>query len=455
MSTNKTGFSPSIEEYDQLIKYFESGEKPTEQWRIGTEHEKFCFTTTDLAPLPYDGESSILTLLHGLIGLGWKEVRDGRNIIALEDGRGASISLEPGGQFELSGEPLANLHETCAEVHRHLAQVKTIADAHGIIMVGLGFTPERKLNEIPLMPKTRYGLMKDYMPKVGKRGHDMMFRTCTIQVNLDYGSESDMSEKMRLGHVLQPFATALFANSPIRDGYPSGRRSERAYSWLDVDQARSGLLKSAVEGSLTYEAYVEYALDVPMYFVLRDGPGFIDARGQSFRDFLQGNLPAMPGELPTMNDWENHLSTLFPEARLKKFIEMRGADGGPWKHICGLPAFWVGLLYDSEAQDAAMKLTDGWDIESLEALRQEVPKIGMDATYNGKRVQTWLHQLLKISVMGLRNRAVFGKESVNETEYLDEPFEWVISGEGPAQKVLKVFNELNGDMPRFHRRLAF
>lgn len=455
MSTNKPGYSPPIEVEGDLTAYLQAGEKPREAWKIGTEHEKFCFTTADLKPLPYAGEASISTLFQGLIAQGWQPLEDQGNIIALEDAKGATISLEPGGQFELSGAPLTTLHQTCDEVHRHLAQVKTVAEAHGIGMLGLGFTPMAQMADMPMMPKGRYALMKGYMPTVGTRGHDMMFRTCTIQVNLDFESEQDMAQKMRLGQVLQPFATALFANSPLREGQVTGRVSERAYTWLDVDEARAGLLRQAIEGRLSYGAYVDYALDVPMYFVLRDGVGFIDARGQSFRDFLNGKLPALPGERPTVKDWENHLSTLFPEARLKRFIEMRGADGGPWQHICGLPAFWVGLLYDKAAQAAALDLTHDWSFAQLAELRQIVPTQGMQALFRGQTVQSWLKEILAIAQMGLKNRARSGTQSADELEYLQDPIEWAETGRGPAQQVLDTFAAAQGDMTTLHRKLAF
>ena len=464
MSTNKPGFSPTIESHDDLAAYLAGGEKPGADWRIGTEHEKFCFTTADQQPIPYEGDASIMTLFKGLMSLGWHPLEDAGKIIALEDAgkiialedqRGATISLEPGGQFELSGAPLVNLHQTCDEVHRHLAQVKTVADAHGIGMVGLGFTPFASLADMPMMPKGRYGLMKGYMPEVGTRGHDMMFRTCTIQVNLDFDSEKDMATKMQLGQALQPFATALFANAPLREGTKTGRVSERAFTWLDVDEAHSGLLVQALGGDLTYEAYVQYALDVPMYFVLRDEAGFIDARGQSFRDFMDGKLPALPGEKPTIKDWENHLSTLFPEARLKRFIEMRGADGGPWNHICALPAFWVGLLYDRGAMYAAKDLVSGWSVNALQTLRQQVPHTGMATEFEGRTVQSWLQELLAISTSGLKARGKAGKISLDETEYLQSPLEWAARGESPAADVLRLFDEAGGDSAALHKRLAF
>ena len=455
MSTNKPGYSPPIQSYEELAAYMQAGEKPRSRWKIGTEHEKFCFTISDLKPLPYQGQASILTLFQGLMDQGWQPIEDQGNIIALEDQQGATISLEPGGQFELSGAPVSTLHQTCDEAQRHLAQVKRVAQAHGIGMIGLGFTPQAKLVDMPLMPKGRYDLMKRYMPKVGTRGHDMMFRTCTIQVNLDFESEGDMAAKMRLGQLLQPLATALFANAPLREGQPTGRASERAYAWLDVDEQRAGLLGAAIDGKLTYEAYADYALNVPMYFVLRDGRGFIDARGQSFRHFMEGKLPALPGERPTVKDWENHLSTLFPEARLKRFIEMRGADGGPWRHICALPAFWVGLLYDANAQLAALDLTKDWTLPELQTLRQQAPRSGIATQFRGRSLQAWLSDLLAICEAGLKARSRSSSSSADETEYLAAPQRWVAQGRGPADEVLDLFAEVGGDMCALHNKLAF
>src|SRR3569623_1035167 len=353
-----------IESRDQLIELFASGEKPAERWRIGTEHEKFVYRTADHRAPSWDEPGGIRDLLNGLTEFGWKPVEENGKIIALT-GADGSVSLEPAGQFELSGAPLENLHLTCAEAGRHLEQVKAVGDKLGLGFLGLGMWPDKTRAELPLMPKGRYAIMLRHMPRVGTLGHNMMLRTCTIQCNLDYSSEADMAQKFRVGLALQPLATALFANSPFPAGKPNGFLSYRSHIWSDTDPHRTGMLPCVFDEGFGYERYVDYMLDVPMYFVFRDGK-YIDAAGQSFRDFLAGKLPALPGELPLESDWIDHLSTAFPEVRLKSFLEMRGADGGPWNKICALPAFWVGLLYDDAALDAAWDQVKHWTIEDHE-----------------------------------------------------------------------------------------
>ncbi|MEL6621942.1 MAG: glutamate--cysteine ligase, partial [Pseudomonadota bacterium] len=357
MSTRQAGAaSPPIESKSDLIGWIAKGEKPAADWRIGTEHEKFVFCTETLRPVPYEGPRGIGALMKALISeFGWEPISEDGNVIALKRpvGEGTeTVSLEPGGQFELSGATLENLHETCEEAGEHLRQCRQVGEPLGIGFLGTGFAPTWSLDEMPMMPKPRYKVMKGYMPEVGADGLEMMFRTTTIQVNLDFADEADMTAKMRVSLALQPLATALFANSPFRDGKPSGFKSLRSEVWRDTDPNRTGMLPFVFEDGMGYERYVDYALDVPMYFVYRDGE-YINAAGHSFRDFLDGRLAVLPGEKPTIDDWSDHLTTIFPEARLKRFIEMRGADGGPWRRICALPAFWVGLLYDQTALDAA------------------------------------------------------------------------------------------------------
>ncbi|WP_296993611.1 glutamate--cysteine ligase, partial [Thalassospira sp. UBA1131] len=350
-----TGDSPVIESRRQLVEWFESGCTPKKDWAIGTEHEKFAFTRDDLRPIPYEGERGVKMLLNALAEhYDWEPIIENGNVIALTKDK-CSVSLEPGGQIELSGAPLKNIHQTCGEVHTHLHEVREICDGLGIDMLGVGHNPKWKREDIPWMPKGRYEIMKNYMPKVGNLGLDMMLRTSTIQVNLDFSSEADMVKKFRTSLALQPVATALFAASPFVDGKPSGFLSARSNVWTDTDPDRCGMLPFVFEDGFGFERYVDYMLDVPMYFVYRDGK-YIDAAGKSFRDFMDGKLDVLPGERPTMNDWSDHMTTAFPEVRLKKFLEMRGADGGPWKRICALPALWVGLLYDDAALDAA------WDL---------------------------------------------------------------------------------------------
>ena len=380
------------------------GCKPKEDWRIGTEHEKFGYNKETLLPLPYEGPCSVKALLEGLRDeFNWSPVLEAGNIIGLEKD-GANVSLEPGGQLELSGAPLETIHETCDEVNVHLEQVQTIADRIGAGYIGLGASPDWAHEQVPMMPKGRYRLMTDYMGRVGTHGTQMMYRTCTVQVNLDFGSEADMVKKMRVALALQPVATALFANSPFFEGKETGYKSWRARVWRDLDASRTGMLPFVFEEGMGFERWVEYMLDVPMYFVYRDGK-YIDALGQSFRDFMDGKLPALPGETPTMSDWADHLTTCFPEARLKKFIEMRGADGGPWRRICALPAYWVGLIYDQTALDAAWDLCKNWDAETREALRVAASEEGISAKVGNISMLELARETVAISRAGLAARA--------------------------------------------------
>src|SRR3954453_22032747 len=373
---------PPITDKRQLVEYHERGSKPPEAWRIGTEHEKFVFRRADLKRVPYEGPDGIGALLQAMTRFGWEPVREKGNIIALTNDSRCSITLEPGGQFELSGAPLETVHQTCEEVHEHLRQVREVCDELGLGMIGLGFDPLSRRDEGPWMPKGRYRIMGNYMPKKGRLGLDMMLRTCTVQTNLDYQSEADMVKKFRVSLALQPIAVALFANSPFVEGRPSGFQSYRSFIWTDTDPDRCGTLPFVFEPGFGYARYVDYMLDVPMYFVFRDGK-YIDAAGQSFRDFIAGKLPALPGERPRESDWIDHLSTAFPEVRLKSFLEMRGADGGPWNRICALPALWVGLLYNDAALDAAWDLVKHWTMDEREALRDAVPKLALDAPIPG------------------------------------------------------------------------
>ncbi|MBT8416545.1 MAG: glutamate--cysteine ligase, partial [Silicimonas sp.] len=418
MSIPQSGGGP-IERHEQMVEYLAAGCKPKDQWRIGTEHEKFGYCKDTLRPLPYDGERSIRAVLEGLRDrYGWSPVLESGHIIGLEKD-GANVSLEPGGQLELSGAPLETIHQTCDEVNAHLREVQSVADDIGARFIGLGAAPHWTHDEMPLMPKGRYKLMDAYMRKVGTMGTSMMRRTCTVQVNLDFGSEPDMVQKMRVALALQPVATALFANSPFFEGQLNGHKSWRSRIWRALDDARTGMLPFVFEDGFGFERYVDYALDVPMYFVYRDGV-YIDALGQSFRDFLKGQLPAMPGEYPTLSDWADHLTTIFPEARLKKFIEMRGADGGPWRRLCALPALWVGLTYDQGALDAAWDLVKDWDADTRDALRVAASVEALNADVNGISMHDLAREVVSIADAGLKSRAREGAGGLlpDETHFL-------------------------------------
>ncbi len=423
---------------DDLVSYLEQGCKPPEQWRIGTEHEKFGYHLDDLRPLEYDGPRGIKAMLEGLQRFGWEAVNEKGNVIALSSPSGGSITLEPGGQFELSGAPLENLHQTCAEVHEHLAQVKEVAHEIGAGFLGLGFNPKWTRADIPIMPKGRYGIMLRYMPTKGDHGLDMMLRSSTVQVNLDFASEADMVKKFRASLALQPIVTAMFANSPFVEGKPSGYMSYRSFVWTDTDPDRCGMLPFVFDDGFGFEAYAEHALNVPMYFVYRDGK-YIDASGQSFRDFLAGKLPAYPDQRPTINDWVDHLTTLFPEVRMKRFLEMRGADGGPWGRLCALPAVWVGLLYDDTALNAAWDLAKDWSMAQREALRREVPRVGLAGEIEGLNVLELAREVVKIADAGLKARGRQGAISNDETEYLLPLKQIVEEGRSPAQALLDAY----------------
>jgi len=447
MSAPPSGKGEILTDKAQLIDYIAAGCKPVEAWRIGTEHEKFAFTVDDNRPLPYAGERSIAAIFKGLERFGWKPVLEGENAIAMtmED---CSISLEPGGQFELSGAPLKDIHQTCSEVHTHLAQVKDVAEPLGIAMMGLGYNPKWRHEDIPMMPKSRYEIMAAYMQKVGTMGLEMMFRTCTVQVNLDFSSEADMVKKFRVSLALQPLATAFFANSPFKEGKPNGFMSYRSHIWTDTDNDRCGILPFVFEDGMGFERYVDHVLDVPMYFVYREG-NYIDASGQSFRDFLEGRLPALPGELPTTSDWADHMSTLFPEVRLKRFLEMRGADGGPWRGLCALPALWVGLLYDQGALDAAWDLVKDWTEEEHRLLRAEVPVQGLRTKFRGRPMCELAGQVLEIAQEGLRRRKRLGSSGQDEREFLELLENRVETGKCPADYLLEdLAGPWQGDIDR-------
>ncbi|MEP3420227.1 MAG: glutamate--cysteine ligase [Erythrobacter sp.] len=453
MSTREASAAdePIIETLDQLIEPMRGGEKPKADWRIGTEHEKFVYHKSDRHAPSYDEEAGIRDILMDLREFGWEPVEENGHVIAMR-GADGTVSLEPAGQLELSGAPLETLHETCAETGRHLEQVKTIGERRGVGYLGLGMWPDKTRAELPVMPKGRYEIMMRHMPRVGDLGLDMMLRTCTIQVNLDYQTEADMAQKFRVGLALQPLATALFANSPFTEGKPNGYLSYRSHIWSDTDPQRTGMLPFVFEDGFGYERWAQYMLDVPMYFVFRDGK-YIDAAGLSFRDFLDGKLSVLPGERPTASDWWDHLSTAFPEVRLKSFLEMRGADGGPWSRICALPALWVGLLYDQQALDAAWDMVKDWSMEEREQLRNDAPRLGLNAPLpGGGTMQDLGKEALAIAHQGLASRARLNASGDNETGYLETLDEIVKSGKVPAQRLLDAYaSEWGEDVSKVYK----
>ncbi|WP_417580032.1 glutamate--cysteine ligase [Pelagibacterium sp.] len=442
--------SPTIESKTQLIEAISRGNKPKADWRIGTEHEKFTFYRDDNRPVPYEGENGIGALLDKVQAeTAWLPYYDRDKVIGLNNPLGGgAISLEPGGQFELSGAPLETIHQTCSEANEHLKLLRKFTDPMGIDFLGIGVTPTWTLDEIPVMPKSRYGIMKPYMEKVGTLGTSMMFRSATVQVNLDFSSEADMVKKMRVSLALQPIATALFANSPFLEGKPNGLLSFRSNIWLNTDRDRTGMMPFAFEDGMSFERYVDYALDVPMYFVIRNDE-YVNCAGESFRAFLDGKLPQLPGELPTVKDWEDHLSTLFPEVRMKQFLEMRGADGAPWQGICALPAFWVGLLYDDTALDAAWDLVKDWTDAERQALRDEVPRLGLKTPFRSGTLFDIAKQALVIARHGLKARNKLNWEGADETVFL-KPLDYTIeTGKTPAERLLDLYHgEWDGDLGR-------
>jgi glutamate--cysteine ligase len=453
MSTKVEGpKSPVISSRNELVAYLEAGSKSEGNWRIGTEHEKFPFTLDGHAPVPYAGERGIAALLQGFKDrFGWDAIVEEGNIIGLnclDCPKGGAISLEPGGQVELSGAPFEDVHETEQELRKHLVQMGEVAAELGIGFLGIGFSPKWTLEATPMMPKERYRIMMRYMPRKGRHGLDMMFRTATVQVNLDFSDEADMVRKMRVGLALQPVATALFANSPFTDGKPNGFQSYRAEIWRGTDPDRTGLLPFAFEDGMGFERYVDYALGVPMYFVYRDGH-YIDTAGASFRDFLAGRLAALPGERPTLEDWSDHLTTLFPDVRLKRFLEMRGADAGSLPLMLALPALWTGLLYDKTALDEAASFTAGWTEAERQALRDAVPRLGLTAPFRDGTVLDMAREMLRLADEGLKRRARLDDGGEDERKLLAPLKEIVEEGRSPADRLLENYDgPWDGDIDR-------
>ena len=456
MSIPQSG-GEAIERPEQMIEYIASGCKSKEDWRIGTEHEKFGYCKDTLQPLAYEGERSIVAVLKGLRDrYNWIPIEESKKLIGLQK-NGANISLEPGGQLELSGATLETIHETCDEVNSHLKEVKSIADSLDVGFIGLGAAPSWKHEDMPMMPKGRYKLMTSYMDLVGNMGKSMMYRTACVQVNLDFSSEADMVQKLRVALALQPVAIALFSNSPFFEGKPNGHKSWRSRIWRSLDDDRTGMLPFVFEDGFGFEKWVDYALDVPMYFVYRNGK-YINALGQSFRDFLKCELPALPGEPPKLSDWADHLTTIFPEARLKKFIEMRGADGGPWRRLCALPAFWVGICYNQSSLDAAWDLAKRWDIETRESWRIAASVDGLDAIVNGQKMIDIAKEVVSIAQSGLKARAKAGAQGLlqDESHFLNALSDSLDIGKTPADELLDLYyGEWDKDLNRIFENFCY
>ena len=434
--------SSIIKDFGQLVEWLAKGEKPAADWRIGTEHEKFLFHRDSLRPVAYDGDSGVEAMLHALckvIGDKATPIIEKGKIIGLKDGDGGSVSLEPGGQLELSGAPLSNLHQTCAETGRHLLHMRAVSLALGVGMLGIGFQPKWRRDDISWMPKGRYQIMQNHMPKVGTMGLDMMLRSCTVQVNLDYADEADMRRKFRTSLALQPIATALFANSPFKDGKPSGWLSGRAHVWTDTDNARCGVPSCVFDPHFGYEQWIDYILDVPMYFLHR-GEDYVDVAGKSFRDYLAGTLAGFEGEPPQMADFEDHITTAFPEVRLKQYLEMRGADSGSWANICALPAYWVGLLYCDDALAEAEDLVRDIGADDVMAARLSVAKDGLRGKLGSHDVATLAKKTIDIASKGLRNRGIFDDGGDDESGFLQPLRKVIATQKTPAEVMLDLYH---------------
>ena len=454
--------APPVLTREDLLQVFRSGEKPADAWRMGSEHEKLVFRRGDLSRPAYAGPDGIEALLSGLRRFGWAPVEEpgahGPVLIGLtRDGPSGleNVSLEPGGQFELSGAPLADVHQVAAETRRHLEEVREVGDALDLGVLGLGHDPLHTRAQVPVMPKGRYAIMRAYMPKVGALGLDMMLRTCTVQTNLDFADEADMVAKFRTSLALQPVATALFANSPFVEGRPTGWLSSRARVWTDTDADRTGLLDFVFQDGFGYAAYADYALDVPMYFVRRDGR-YLDLAGRSFRAFQKGELAELPGERPTAKDWADHLTTAFPEVRLKGYLEMRGADAGSEPMLNALSALWAGVLYDADALAAAWELARGWSRADREALRVDAARLGLKAQVAGRSLQDVAQDMVALAREGLARRARPGGGLADETPHLAPLEEIAATGFTQADRLLDLYHgPWEGDVRHAYTELAY
>ena len=428
-----------IQKKSELISYFYEGCKPPSQWKVGTEHEKFPFHIQSHTPVSYDEENGIKVFLTNLLSLGGEAICEKNNIIGIQYQDGSTITLEPGGQLELSGAPLETIHETCLEVHDHLNKVKKASEPLSIGFFGMGAHPATHKQNTPIMPKSmRYTYMREHFPTKGIHGTDMMLNTCTVQANYDFSSEEDMSKKVRVAMALQPIVTALFACSPFWEGHPTPYKSFRSHIWKHTDPDRCGILPFVFDTGFGFESYTDYALNVPLFTIKRNN-NIIKATHYTFQDFMDGKIVEIDGELPTIQDWEEHLTTLFPEVRIKKYIEMRGADCGPSKAICALPAFWTGLLYNGDALDQAYEYIQSWTYDQVNELSHDVSTKGLQAQIKNKSTLEVAKDILDISISGLRKRKKLNTHQLDETIYLD-PLLWTCQiGKTPAEEILKLY----------------
>jgi len=442
--TTKTPPQP-VDSIEDLIAFLRAGEKPPERWRVGTEHEKLGLHGADRSPVEYAGDCGISVLLDRIADrAGWKRILEDGNVIALE-GEGASITLEPGGQLELSGAPLRTIFETCSEFHAHLELVRSVSEPLDIVWLGLGIHPIHAVDELPRMPKERYRIMREYLPTRGSRALIMMFATATVQANFDYASEADMVDKVRTALAVSPIVSAIFANSSLSDGKANGFISRRMYAWLDTDPDRCGMLPIAFEPDFGYRRYVEWAIDVPMFFLVRNGR-YEPAYDMTFRQFLE---KGRAGHRATLEDFDRHLTTLFPEVRVKQFIEVRGADAVPPGLTCALPALWKGILYDSTARAEAGSLVMASHAER-EAAREAVSRRGLAASYAGRPILGLARELAEIARGGLERIGHAGQFASDESVFLDPIFEQLTLGKSPGQVVLECWE---GEWERSLERL--
>jgi glutamate--cysteine ligase len=428
-----------IRRRDDLVVPFVEACKPRSEWRIGPEMEKFGLIEATRRPLPYLGDKSVLRVLEYLAqNHGWVAEREheGGPIIALMRG-GASITLEPGAQLELSGDKAENIHQVCAELRAHLREIDPVSKTMGVRWLGVGFHPLARREDFEWVPKQRYGVMREYLPTRGGHALDMMLRTCTVQVNLDYASEADAMRKMRVALALAPATTAMFANSPWKEGRPHGGVTYRGRVWLDVDPDRTGLCPALWKRGSRFEDYVEWALDVPMFLIKRGGHAIANT-GQPFRSFLKSGFE---GHSATMEDWKTHLNTIFPEVRLKKTIEVRGADVQSTDLACALPALWTGILYDDRALAEAEALVEGWTHDEVADLRTRAWRDGLRATFRGGSLIGIAQRMVAIADGGLERRGVVDAScGKDERVHLARLRKLVGEGRCPADALLDRFD---------------